>query len=139
VPAQAGPAAGVVPHPFATAAFVPPSAGAPAAYGSAPATPTERLVAEVWRTVLALDTVAVTDNFFDIGGHSMAMAKVAAQLEQRLGRAPRMVDLFGHPTIRTLAAHLDGASDDSDLLQAVERAAARRHRFRRPGNIQAEE
>src|SRR5262249_24381980 len=35
---------------------------------------TERLVAGVWRAVLGLPRIGATDNFFDIGGHSLAIA-----------------------------------------------------------------
>lgn len=42
-------------------------------------------IAAIWRELLATEYVAVTDNFFDIGGHSLLAAKLAAALSERLG------------------------------------------------------
>ncbi|WP_036375613.1 phosphopantetheine-binding protein, partial [Micromonospora sp. ATCC 39149] len=77
------------------------------------------------------DRVGVTDNFFDIGGHSLALAAVHARLTAATGRSIPMLDLFRHPTVRALAAHLDGAADRPELARAALRAAARRSRARR--------
>ncbi|WDZ82466.1 amino acid adenylation domain-containing protein [Micromonospora cathayae] len=94
-------------------------------------TTTEEQVAAIWREVLGRDRVGVTDNFFDIGGHSMALAAVHARLTAATGRSVALLDLFRHPTIRALAAHLDGAVDRPELARAALRAAARRSRTRR--------
>ncbi|MFE9186666.1 amino acid adenylation domain-containing protein [Micromonospora haikouensis] len=94
-------------------------------------TDTEELVAGIWREVLGRDRVGVTDNFFDIGGHSLALAAVHARLTAATGRSIAMLDLFRHPTVRALAAHLDGAADRPELARAALRAAARRSRARR--------
>ncbi|MFG3714610.1 amino acid adenylation domain-containing protein [Micromonospora sp. NPDC047730] len=94
-------------------------------------TDTEELIAGIWREVLERDQVGVTDNFFDIGGHSLALAAVHARLTAATGRSIKMLDLFRHPTIRALAASLDGAADRPELARAALRAAARRSRTRR--------
>ncbi|WP_410613647.1 amino acid adenylation domain-containing protein [Amycolatopsis sp. lyj-109] len=96
---------------------------------------TEAVIAAVWREVLGRDGVGVTDNFFDIGGHSLALARVHAEVTARLGRRIPMVDLFTHPTVRALATHLHaGAAPSPELARAAERVAARRGRTpsRRP-------
>lgn len=94
-------------------------------------TGTEELIAGIWREVLGKDRVGVTDNFFDIGGHSMALAAVHARLTEATGRSITMLDLFRHPTVRALAASLDGAAARPELARAALRAAARRGRARR--------
>ncbi|ESZ19950.1 hypothetical protein X734_31850 [Mesorhizobium sp. L2C084A000] len=75
--------------------------------------PTGRLqteVAEIWKGVLKLDSVGVEDNFFDVGGHSLAIVQVQARIHDRLGIVCKILDLFEHPTIRTLAEHLAAIS-----------------------------
>ncbi|MDQ7802934.1 amino acid adenylation domain-containing protein [Amycolatopsis sp. A133] len=96
---------------------------------------TEAVIAATWREVLGLGAVGVTDNFFDLGGHSLALARVHAEVTARLGRSIPMVDLFTHPTVRALATHLHaGAAPSPELARAAERVAARRGRTpsRRP-------
>jgi acyl carrier protein len=48
-------------------------------------TEAERVVSEIWRTVLKIDTVSLNDNFFDLGGHSLLAMSVAAEVKSRLG------------------------------------------------------
>jgi amino acid adenylation domain-containing protein len=109
--------------------------GRAAAWLVEPSTETERLVAGVWRDVLHLERVSVSDNFFDLGGRSLALVEVGARLSAQLGRELPVVDLFHHPNIRALAAHLDGTAAGPGLADAAARAALRRARgaHRRPG------
>ncbi|RSN15281.1 non-ribosomal peptide synthetase [Streptomyces sp. WAC 05977] len=96
---------------------------------------TEAVIARAWCDVLGVAEVGHTDNFFDVGGNSLALARVHAQLTDRLARRIPMVDLFSHPTVRALAAHLySGAAASPELARAAERVAARRGRTqsRRP-------
>ncbi|GES33665.1 type I polyketide synthase [Streptomyces angustmyceticus] len=67
----------------------------------------EQLLADVWRGVLRLDDISVDDRFFDLGGTSLMLVVVRAELARRLGRDVSMTDLLRHPTIRAYAAHLD--------------------------------
>ncbi|SER40824.1 type I polyketide synthase [Actinokineospora terrae] len=70
-------------------------------------TPTERVLSAAWREVLGLDEVSTTDNFFDIGGTSLHLVALRQAITDRTGAPFPLVDLFGNPTIRALAAHLD--------------------------------
>jgi amino acid adenylation domain-containing protein len=69
----------------------------------APATPVEERIAQVWRDVLELSDVGVTDRFLDVGGDSLRAARIAARLERLLGTRISVISLFEHPTIRELA------------------------------------
>ena len=73
-----------------------------------PRTANELLLAEIWQDVLHLERVGVHDNFFDLGGHSLLMAKVHNRLVEVVSRRVTMIDLFQYPTIASLARHLDG-------------------------------
>lgn len=90
-------------------ALPPPSDGdAGAAAGFvAPQTPNERLIAEIWREVLGREQVGIHDNFFDLGGHSLSMARVHNWLRERIPHEVSMIDLFQYPTISSLARRLD--------------------------------
>ena len=71
-----------------------------------PRTPSERAVADIWRAVLGIEAVGVHDNFFDVGGHSLASMKVIARIEQSMGvrLGPRDVLL---DTLEQIAATCD--------------------------------
>jgi amino acid adenylation domain-containing protein len=96
-----------------------------------PLSPTESTIAGVWREVLGLAAVGVHDNFFDVGGNSLALATVRSRLATILGRDLRLVDLFLHPTVRVLGEFLDGAAVADDLTGVGARVAQRRERSRR--------
>ena len=78
-----------------------------------PKTALEQSIASVWQEVLGLDKVGADDNFFNLGGHSLLMARVCTRLRRLLDREIAMVDLFHHATISSLAAHL-GRGEDTD-------------------------
>ncbi|WP_452299632.1 amino acid adenylation domain-containing protein [Microtetraspora fusca] len=70
----------------------------------APATDTERRVAEVWARLLGVEAVGAIDDFFALGGDSFVAVKAVHEIDAGL----RVIDLFTNPTVRELAALLDG-------------------------------
>lgn len=77
--------------------------GEPPAGSARPETPAERTLAAIWSDVLGLDEVGVDDNFFGLGGDSIASI-VARDRALDAGLAFEILDLFRSPTIRRLAA-----------------------------------
>ncbi|GAA4443885.1 AMP-binding protein [Phytohabitans houttuyneae] len=79
----------------------------PAAF-VAPRGDTERVVAQVWSEVLDVGSVGAADDFFAIGGDSLAATEIAARLGARLGAQVDAVTIFERPTVAELAASLHG-------------------------------
>jgi amino acid adenylation domain-containing protein len=78
---------------------------------SLPATETERELVRIWQEVLGAARVGATDNFFDIGGHSLKVTKLVALIQQRLGVQVPLAAVFRSPTVRDLARYmLDAAT-----------------------------
>ena len=102
---------------------LPPRAGS--RISSDPDTALEHAIAAIWREVLHADPVGVDDNFFDLGGHSLAVAQVHSRLRSQLKRDVPIVDLFRHSTVRALARHLDVHGDTSEGRLAVDDRARR--------------
>lgn len=73
----------------------------------APRTPVEQMVAGVWQEALGLERVGLDDNFFDLGGYSLLVARVRFTLQERLRKEIALVDFFCYPTVRLLAQKLD--------------------------------
>jgi len=71
---------------------------------------TERLIAQVWSDVLDVGSVGVADDFFAIGGDSLAATEIAARLGARLGADVDVVTIFERPTVAELAATLSGGT-----------------------------
>lgn len=93
----------------------------PSPAAALPASGLMESVAQVWREVLGRPAVGLDDNFFDLGGNSLSLIRVSTRLGKELGRDLDLNDLFAHPTVRSLARHLDPAS-----AQAAEAASAPR-------------
>ena len=74
----------------------------------APLSGVERAIAGVWSEELGIDRVGPEENFFDLGGHSLKMMRVHGRLQQLYGDAVSLLDLFEHPTVRAIAAHVAG-------------------------------
>ncbi|MFJ8005324.1 AMP-binding protein [Streptomyces fagopyri] len=81
--------------------------------GGRPRGPMERLIADVWSEALGRDHVGPDDNFFDLGGNSLLLARVAGRLKKLLDRELPLVVLTMYPTVGALAAHLSHAATDS--------------------------
>lgn len=75
----------------------------------APQTATEQALAAALCEILKLERASVEDNFFhDLGAHSLLMARFGAAIRKRLQiSAVSMQDIYLHPTIATLARHID--------------------------------
>ncbi|HZM80122.1 MAG TPA: SDR family NAD(P)-dependent oxidoreductase [Candidatus Limnocylindrales bacterium] len=71
-------------------------------------------VLRVWREVLGLDRVSADANFFDVGGHSLAMVRVQAALAKEFDRRLPLLQLFAHPTARSLATMLGSRAENRD-------------------------
>jgi amino acid adenylation domain-containing protein len=69
----------------------------------APRNQLELQLVQIWSQILKLDEVGVKDNFFDIGGHSLLVPYLLAQIQQQFGKSLPLVTLFQHPTIEELA------------------------------------
>ncbi|MEU1394771.1 amino acid adenylation domain-containing protein [Micromonospora zamorensis] len=84
-----------------------------AGVGAAPPdTPLRAALAKRWAAVLGYDTVGIDDDFFDLGGDSFKAIKALAGNDPAIS----VLDLFRHPTIRSLTEHLDATGGSAGRL-----------------------
>jgi amino acid adenylation domain-containing protein len=69
----------------------------------APRTPSEEVVAGIWREVLGLERVGAGDNFFELGGHSLLLPQVMHRLRAAFQIEIPLRTLFDEPTVEGLA------------------------------------
>lgn len=75
----------------------------------------EERIARVWCEVLGRSAVDLQENFFDAGGHSLQLVRVAYRIGAELSREVSVIDVFHHPTIAALARFLEQRpKDDGD-------------------------
>ncbi|WP_240199100.1 MULTISPECIES: non-ribosomal peptide synthase/polyketide synthase, partial [unclassified Gordonia (in: high G+C Gram-positive bacteria)] len=72
----------------------------------------QRGVAEIIGDVLAVERVGATDDFFDLGGNSLAATRVIARINQMFGASLGVRDIFDARSVAELADLVEhGASD----------------------------
>lgn len=81
---------------------------------SAPDGTTEEKLIALWQEILQLERIGVNDNFFDLGGHSLLLMQVSSRIEKELAKKVSVMELFQYPTVRTLAAFMDGGKKKAD-------------------------
>ncbi len=77
----------------------------------------EKQLCEIWQKHLHLDRVGVTDNFFEIGGHSLLAVRLFAEINHVTGKKLPLVTIFQSPTIEQLANGL--SKDKAELSESL--------------------
>ncbi|MGH6801415.1 MAG: phosphopantetheine-binding protein, partial [Methylocella sp.] len=90
------------------------------------AAPVEAMLIDLWRRHLQLETVGLDQNFFDLGGSSLQLLGVHADIERRFPGQISIKDLFDLPTIRLLHSRLSGGPAADATAQAAAHAALQR-------------
>lgn len=74
----------------------------------------EENILEIWKEILSKEEISVTDNFFEIGGHSLRAIKLQSMVKRKLDLNFSIKDIYNRPTIKRLAA--DGERSNSLLI-----------------------
>lgn len=86
-----------------------------------PRTPLEAELLGLWREALGIDSIGVTDDFFELGVDSLTAGRLFARIERFYGQRLPIGSLFQTPTIERLAALLsEGPSEGPRLPSLVE-------------------
>ncbi|WP_245233314.1 condensation domain-containing protein, partial [Paenibacillus maysiensis] len=74
----------------------------------APRTELEAKLAAIWQDVLVREkAVGVTDNFFDLGGHSLRATTLVSKMHKELGVEFPLRDVFRYSTVEEMAAAME--------------------------------
>jgi amino acid adenylation domain-containing protein len=115
---------------------------------AAPQPGLEEQLARIWKKVLDVESVGRHENFFDAGGHSLLLPRIVGEAQDLVdAKGLTILDLFDHPTIGSLAAHLaarralkpveQAVLIAVDKLQVGQRRLQQQHAVRRPAALTA--
>ncbi|MFE4275177.1 Pls/PosA family non-ribosomal peptide synthetase [Streptomyces goshikiensis] len=79
---------------------------------------TEAWLAEQWSETLGVAVTGAADDFFAIGGNSLAAARLTTRLRTRYPRAA-VLDIYQQPVLRKLARRLEKSVRDDDVARVV--------------------
>ncbi|MER5299621.1 amino acid adenylation domain-containing protein [Streptomyces lasiicapitis] len=87
---------------------------------TAPRTPVEMVVAEIWRTVLGVTRVGAHDSFFALGGDSIRAMHTVARVRELMGTELPLQELLTAPTVADQANLLLAHDQDGSVRDFAE-------------------
>jgi hypothetical protein len=83
----------------------------------APETPTEKIIAQIWRDMLGSDSVSSSDTFLSLGGQSILAVQCLNRIQAECGVDIAPALLFEDDiTVAVLAKIVDQAALSSDIV-----------------------
>ncbi|MZQ80584.1 amino acid adenylation domain-containing protein [Paenibacillus sp. 5J-6] len=79
---------------------------------TAPSTPLQAQLVNIWQDVLGVKQVGIRDHFFDLGGHSLKAILLASRIHKQLDIQVSLREVFLYPTIEELASALGRMNTD---------------------------
>jgi amino acid adenylation domain-containing protein len=73
----------------------------------APRTPVEEVLAGIWAEVLRRERVGVHDSFFDLGGHSLLIMRLLADIQDTFDLEISIRTVFSMPTLEAMAGEIE--------------------------------
>ena len=88
-----------------------------------PKSETEKVVLGIWREVLNKKQISTTDNFFQIGGHSLKAAKIASRIKEKFSVDFSLKEVFRFLTVVDMANYIGqlGAKELTKVVVAGDR------------------
>ena len=88
----------------------------------------EAKLAEVWASVLKIDRVGVSDNFIELGGHSVLATQIISRVRDLFLVEMTLRAVFEHPTVAALAQQIENVrsaqTQDATSLRRATRDAS---------------
>lgn len=85
----------------------------------APRTDVEEQLSNIWREVLEINLVGIHDNFFDLGGDSLAAMRVMVRLKETMLIELPVRSLFEAPTVAGMALYIQQTNSGPPALRSI--------------------
>ena len=86
----------------------------------APTSKYEQRLLDIWKGLLKIDNISVTDNFFDIGGNSLLAINLANLISEEFRITINTLLIFEFPSIKDQSEHLSGDKGDKFSQKNIE-------------------
>jgi amino acid adenylation domain-containing protein len=92
-----------------------------------PRTAVEQELSDIWQELLDVERVGASDNFFEMGGHSLLAVRLLSRIRDRFTVELSLRAVFESPTIGTLAARIEAdlLRNDREEPKPISRASRR--------------
>lgn len=87
----------------------------------------QKILCQLWSSLLNIDPVGINDNFFDLGGNSLLALQSVALLKMEHAIDVSVIKLYQYPTVAALAASVEGKENNKSLKKDMEARAIARH------------
>ncbi len=91
----------------------------PAAVSDPPQTEAERVIAFLWEELLGISAVGVTDDFFQLGGHSLIATKFISRLRDIFQVDISLQSMFERPTIQGIVETIAQTWGDAATVEEI--------------------
>ena len=81
-------------------------------------------VTAIWRAILGVQDISPSDNFFDIGGHSLLAVQAHREIRDTLGAKISITDIFRFPVLSALAEKVTESGGQGSAIPAAAPSAA---------------
>ncbi|WP_428240144.1 thioesterase domain-containing protein, partial [Gynuella sp.] len=85
----------------------------------APETDLQQQLCDIWQQVLGLEQVGIQDNFYHLGGNSMATTRLVSLINEQFNCQLSLADAYTHPTIAQLSGLLSVPQRDLSLVKTL--------------------
>ncbi len=90
-----------------------------------PSTETEIKLAAIWSDILGVQNIGINDNFIGLGGHSLLVISIIAEVHKVFDVDLQLNDVFDNPTIKELARIIKASQVTG--FAAIQRAPEKEH------------
>jgi acyl carrier protein len=95
----------------------------------APTNSREEKLVEIWKELLGLDKIGTTDNFFDLGGHSIKLLQLISRISKEFNVRITPEVLFDYPWIEAISGEIEKVLMVNSSQLAENNKAADTERF----------
>jgi amino acid adenylation domain-containing protein len=80
-----------------------------------PVNDNQKLLIEIWKEVLKVNLLGISDRFFDVGGHSLIAVQLCSKIHEQFGVNLPLKIIFSNPDIEKLEEHISCAKTSSEI------------------------